>query len=106
MLSPVYSTMRIVTLPVVDDDAINYLAKAAESFLWTHESVQAQFSGQLINRRKRYSVDLGRALIENRALRERADYQPVAVSRIQASRALGGAGTFVKAVEQGTEQYR
>jgi uncharacterized protein (UPF0332 family) len=73
---------------------------------WSHESVQAQFTGQLINRRKRFGAELGRGLIENRTLRERADYQPVSVSQIQASRALGRARTFVTVVNQGRDENR
>jgi uncharacterized protein (UPF0332 family) len=71
---------------------------------WSHDSVQAQFSGQLINRRKRYSADMRRTLIENRELRERADYKPMLVSQVQASRALGRARTFVAIVQEGSEQ--
>jgi uncharacterized protein (UPF0332 family) len=70
---------------------------------WSHESAQAQFVGQLINRRKVYRADAGQALIDNRALRERADYETTFVSRTQASRALGRARAFVTAVQQRSE---
>lgn len=65
-----------------------------------HDFVQGQFVGQLINRRKRYSSDLRNALAENQRLRNVADYRSEFVSRVQASRALGRARTFVSAVEQ------
>ncbi len=73
---------------------------------WGHDFVQAQFSGQLINRRKRYSGELRRILSDNRALRDQADYTPKLVNLSQASRALARARTFVTAVEQRSEANR
>jgi uncharacterized protein (UPF0332 family) len=72
---------------------------------WTHESVQAQFAGQLINRRKRFGAELGQVLTDNRALRSVADYQPKHVTEVQAGRALRKAHTFVAAVRQRSEMH-
>ena len=46
---------------------------ASES--WGHDFVQAQFIGQLINRRKLYPADLRGALEQNYRLRLVADYR-------------------------------
>lgn len=66
---------------------------------WGHDFVQAQFVGQLINRRKRYSSDLRSVLADNQVLRDQADYEPVNVTKIHANRALGRARTFVNAIQ-------
>ena len=68
---------------------------------WGHDFVQAQFVGQLVNRRKRYPADLRQVLADNQALRDRADYRTDMVTSIQAGRALGRSRTFVQAVRQG-----
>jgi uncharacterized protein (UPF0332 family) len=65
---------------------------------WSHSAVQAQFAGQLVNRRKRFSGDLGDTLSRNMTLRQAADYRQEAVSEIQAARALRRAESFVAAV--------
>jgi uncharacterized protein (UPF0332 family) len=67
---------------------------------WSHESVQAQFVGQLVNRRKRYGAELRRVLSDNLVLRGTADYHPEYVSQIQANRALNRSRSFVRAVIQ------
>lgn len=54
---------------------------------WTHEYVQAQFAGQLVNRRKRYGADLRRVLLDNYQLRIDADYRTEMVNRAEASAA-------------------
>ena len=68
---------------------------------WGHDFVQAQFVGQLVNRRKRYPADVRLVLADNQALRDRADYRTDLVASIQAGRALGQSRTFVQAVRQG-----
>jgi uncharacterized protein (UPF0332 family) len=68
---------------------------------WGHEFVQAQFVGQLINRRKRYDPALRRTLADNQSLRDKADYRPDVVTQTQAGRALSRSRTFVHAVRQG-----
>jgi uncharacterized protein (UPF0332 family) len=70
---------------------------------WSHESVQAQFAGQLVNRCKRYSAHLGQVLPENQILRVQADYRAEQVTDIQAGRALRKARMFIIAVRQRSE---
>jgi uncharacterized protein (UPF0332 family) len=67
---------------------------------WSHEFVQAQFVGVLINQRKRYDSDLRRVLADNQILRDQADYRPELVTRTQAERALRRTRTFITAVRQ------
>lgn len=71
---------------------------------WSHSYVQAQFAGELINRRKRYPAGLRRTLVENLALRERADYAVRPASETQALRALRRSRAFVTAVRSGGER--
>jgi uncharacterized protein (UPF0332 family) len=65
---------------------------------WGHDYVQAQFVGQLINRRKRYPADLRNTLEQNNCLRETADYRRDPVTEVRAARAARRAETFVAAV--------
>jgi uncharacterized protein (UPF0332 family) len=65
---------------------------------WGHDYVQAQFVGQLINRRKRYPADLRNTLEQNYRLRESADYRRDPVSEVRAARAAQRAELFVTAV--------
>jgi uncharacterized protein (UPF0332 family) len=67
---------------------------------WGHDSVQSQFVGQLINRRKLYSARLRNILEQNYRLRATADYQREWVSETRADRALSRAEEFVEAVDQ------
>ncbi len=62
---------------------------------WGHGFVQAQFAGQLVNRRKRYPTDLRNVLNDAFVVRQQADYQRAGVSRAQATRALSRARVFV-----------
>jgi uncharacterized protein (UPF0332 family) len=55
---------------------------------WGHAFVQAQFVGQLINRRKLYPSGLRETLTRLLVLRHVADYATDSVSQTQASRAL------------------
>ncbi len=66
---------------------------------WRHSFVQAQFVGQLINRRKIYPSDLRTTLNESLALREKADYEPEHVNATRAVRILQRTRTFVEAVK-------
>jgi uncharacterized protein (UPF0332 family) len=68
---------------------------------WGHDFVQAQFNGQLINRRKVYSPSLRNTLAENYAVRETADYKRDHVTEIKARRALRRTDEFVEAVRSG-----
>lgn len=65
---------------------------------WPHDWVQAQFSGILINRRKRYPSELRDVLGHLFVLREQADYRPADVSRTQARRMLNRAHLFVQTI--------
>jgi len=65
-----------------------------------HEYVQAQFAGQLINRRKRYPTSLRQTLSENMDLRHAADDETNVISEIQAHRALRRSREFVNAVQR------
>ena len=70
---------------------------------WGHDFVQAQFSGQLINRRKRFSGSLRQVLPDNQAVRDLGDYGSKHVSQTEAGRALRKAQAFVGAVQQRSE---
>jgi uncharacterized protein (UPF0332 family) len=65
---------------------------------WGHDYVQAQFIGQLINRRKRYSSAMRETMIQGLRLRKTADYESERVSAIQASRCLARSRELVEAV--------
>ena len=67
---------------------------------WSHEFVQGQFVGVLLNQRHLYDSELRRVLSDNQILRDKADYRPELVSATQASRALRRTRTFVAAVRQ------
>ena len=67
---------------------------------WSHEFVQGQFVGVLINQRHLYETQLRRVLSDNQNAREKADYRPELVNATQASRALRRTRTFVAAVRQ------
>jgi uncharacterized protein (UPF0332 family) len=65
---------------------------------WGHDFVQAQFVGQLINRRKVYPADLRDTLARNLILRHIADYTTEFVTETQARRAVRRARDFFAAV--------
>ncbi|MPZ15509.1 MAG: HEPN domain-containing protein [Chloroflexi bacterium] len=67
---------------------------------WSHAFVQAQFNGQLINRRRQFPASLRQTLPRTFALRQRADYRTQPVSRSEATAALELARTFLRAVEE------
>jgi uncharacterized protein (UPF0332 family) len=67
---------------------------------WSHEFVQGQFVGVLINQRHLYDTQLRRVLADNQNVREKADYRPEVANATQASRALRRTRTFVAAVQQ------
>ena len=67
---------------------------------WSHQFVQAQFVGVLINQRKRYDTQLRRVLVDNQSLRDKADYRPELVTATQASRALRRTRLFITAIRQ------
>jgi uncharacterized protein (UPF0332 family) len=67
---------------------------------WSHEFVQAQLVGVLINQRKRYAPELRRVLSDNQSLRDKADYRAELVTATQASRALRRSRMFVATIRQ------
>ena len=67
---------------------------------WSHEFMQAQLVGVLINQRKRYDRELRRVLADNQMLRDQADYRPELVTATQASRALRRSRLFINAIRQ------
>jgi uncharacterized protein (UPF0332 family) len=68
---------------------------------WGHDFVQAQFAGQLINRRKLYAASLRSVLSETMLLREIADYDTENIGEVRARRALRKAQDLVNAVRVG-----
>jgi uncharacterized protein (UPF0332 family) len=74
------------------------LAPAEPSQGWGHDWVQAQFVGQLIQRRKIYPASLRRTLVDLLNLRHRADYRVVHVGRRDAQHAVWRAQVFVQTV--------
>jgi uncharacterized protein (UPF0332 family) len=71
---------------------------------WGHDFVQAQFAGQLINRRKLYPTELRTTLEQNYRLRTTADYERVRITEIRAARAVRRTEAFLEAVRQQVEQ--
>lgn len=67
---------------------------------WGHDFVQAQFNGQLINRRHLYSTDLRATLLDTYQLRRQGDYVEEPVTQIEAQRVLRRAERFVAAIVQ------
>ena len=67
---------------------------------WEHRYVHAQFSGQLVYRRRLYPPDLRRTLLDLYDLRVKADYQAGPVARGQARRALDMAVRMVSLVKE------
>lgn len=65
---------------------------------WRHDAVRAQFSEQLINRRKLYPAALRETLERGAHLRVRADYSTEKVTAGDARRALRRSQEFVEAV--------
>ena|SRR5579871_3779568 len=83
--------------------AISALAQAGirprgPSGQWGHDFVQAQFNGELINRRHRYPAELRPVLDQNYALRRAADYTTERVTETRADRAVTRTERFLDAV--------
>ena len=73
---------------------------------WSHAFVEAQFVGQLVNRRHIYETPLRPIIGQNRDLREAADYAFESVAYIRTLRALQRAERFVKAIVDRQEARR
>lgn len=65
---------------------------------WGHDFVQAEFIGQLINRRKLYPSILRNTLERTLTLRQIADYGTEQVSEAQMDRALRQTRLFVETI--------
>jgi uncharacterized protein (UPF0332 family) len=74
------------------------IGPSAHDKQWRHDAVQAQFSEQLINRRKLYPAALQSVLERCALLRSRADYKTQKVTGSQALRALRHSRELVEAV--------
>lgn len=68
--------------------------------MWGHAFVQAQFAGQLVNRRKLYPPRLRDELPRLLAVRLKADYEPNDVSRVQAGRARDRSTEFLSTIRR------
>lgn len=68
---------------------------------WGHAFVQAQFAGQLVNRRKLYAPEFRDTLNDNMVLRRRADYRVQQVTETHAARALRRTRDFLNAIRGG-----
>lgn len=66
---------------------------------WGHDTVQAQFVGELINRREQYPSNLLDTFERLFLLRQTADYAADFVSEIQAARSLRRARDFVTTIQ-------
>jgi uncharacterized protein (UPF0332 family) len=71
---------------------------------WGHDFVQAQFNGELINRRKYYPTSLRGTLTQNYALCETADYTTDHVTEVRAERAVTRTEAFVGLIGRGGER--
>lgn len=67
--------------------------------LWGHSFVQAQFSGELVNRRKVFPPSLRDTINQNLTLRQRADYELQHITEAQALRSLRRTRQFFEAVQ-------
>jgi uncharacterized protein (UPF0332 family) len=67
---------------------------------WGHDFVQARFVGDLINRRKRFPVELRTPMEQNYRLRVAADYGRDHVTEVRAARAVRRADAFVATVAE------
>lgn len=67
---------------------------------WGHAFVQAQFAGELVNRRKLYPAAFRDTLAALHALRRKADYEAAPVNPTRVSRALRQARDFVSSIQE------
>jgi uncharacterized protein (UPF0332 family) len=67
---------------------------------WSHEFVQSQFNGRLVNRRKLYPAHLRRVLRDTMEVRDKADYTLSSVSERVGRRVLQQAEEFVQAIRE------
>ena len=68
---------------------------------WGHAFVQAQFAGELVNRRKRYPTAFRDTLVSLHALRRTADDESAPVNPTRVSRAVQQARDVVQRIQEG-----
>ena len=73
---------------------------------WDHSFVQAEFAGQLVQRRKVYSAALRRILTDNLDIRRTADYSPDTVSQREARGAVRRAEQLLRGIQERLVQGR
>lgn len=73
---------------------------------WSHASVQAAFTSELIHRRKIYPTALRRDLPDGFGARQAANYEDLGVSRTIAHRIVRRAAVFVATVQEATQHGR
>lgn len=82
-------------IAALDDDGIHPLG---DSTTWGHGFVHGQFTGLLINRRKRYPAELRGTLQLTFKVRQQGDYKLTPVTVTQARQVLARANALVEAV--------
>ena len=73
---------------------------------WSHATIQAAFTSELIHRRKIYPITLRRELSDGLGVRRAADYTELGVSRAIAHRLVRRAAVFVSTVQEVTRHGR
>ena len=73
---------------------------------WSHATIQAAFSSELIHRRRIYPTALRRDLSDGLGVRRLADYTELGVSRAAAHRLVRRATVFVSMVQEVTRHGR
>jgi uncharacterized protein (UPF0332 family) len=69
---------------------------------WSHHTLQATFTTELVQRRKIYPAGMRDHLISGLNIRQAADYRDAVVNQKTAQRLLQKAAAFVSAVEEVT----
>jgi uncharacterized protein (UPF0332 family) len=73
---------------------------------WSHATIQAAFTSELIHRRKIYPIALRQELPDGYGVRQAADYNELGVSRTAAHRMVRRAAVFVSMVQEVTRHGR
>ena len=73
---------------------------------WSHATIQAAFTSELIHRRKIYPITLRRELSDGLGVRRAADYTELGVSRAIAHRLVRRAVVFVSTVQEVSQRGR
>ena len=73
---------------------------------WSHATIQAAFTSELIHRRKIYPITLRRELSDGLGVRRLADYTELGVSQAAAHRLVRRAAVFVSMIQEVTRHGR